>query len=58
LRKFFNATFARAFTDEAMNFRDPDSSGYDGLPLFARLADLAHTFFFERFVELKSAQSE
>ena len=57
-KKFFNVTFARTYVDEAKNFHDTDSFGRDDLPLVAKLADLAHTFIFERLVELKSEQDD
>ena len=57
-KKFYNVTFARTYVDEAKNFHDTDSFGRDDLPLVAKLADMAHTFIFERLVELKSEQSD
>ena len=57
-KKFFNVTFARTYVDDAKNYHDTDSYGRDDLPLVAKLADLAHTFIFERLAELKSEQSD
>ena len=57
-QKFYSVTFARTYVDEANNYHDIDSFGRDDLPLFAKLADQAHTFTFERFAELKTKQSE
>ena len=56
-KKFYNVTFARTYRDEAQNFHDTDSFGRDDLPLIAKLADQAHTFIFERLVDLKAEQS-
>jgi hypothetical protein len=44
--------------DEANNYHDTDSFGRGDLPLVAKLADLAHTFIFERLAELKTKQSD
>jgi hypothetical protein len=57
-KKFYNVTFARTYRDEAQNFHDTDSFGRDDLPLVAKLADLAHTFIFERLGGLKTEQSD
>jgi len=57
-KKFYNVTFARTYMDEGRNFHDTDSFGRDDLPLVAKLADLAHSFIFERLAELKSEQGE
>ena len=57
-KKYFIVTFARTYLDEAKTYHDTDSFGRDDLPLVAKLADQAHTFIFERLVELKSEQSE
>jgi len=51
-------TFSRTYRDEAQNFHDTESFGRDDLPLVAKLADLAHSFIFERLAELKTEQGD
>ncbi len=57
-KKFFNATFARTYVDNAKQYHDTDSFGRDDLPLVAKLADHAHTFIFEQLAKMKAEQSE
>jgi len=57
-KKFYNVTFGRTYMDEGRNFHDTDSFGRDDLPLVAKLADLAHSFIFERLADLKPEQGE
>lgn len=52
-RKFYNVTFARTYLDDEKQFHDSDSFGRDDLPLVAKLADLAHTFIFERLANAR-----
>jgi hypothetical protein len=51
---YYNVTFARTYTDAAGNPQDTDSFGRDDLPLVGKLADLVHTFIFERLAESKA----
>jgi hypothetical protein len=53
-KKYYNVSFARTYMDEAKEFHDSDSFGRDDLPLVAKLADLAHTFIFNRLAEQKA----
>lgn len=45
---FHNVTFSRLYKDEEDAWKDTASFGRDDLPLLAKVADLAHTWIYER----------
>ncbi len=53
--KFLSVRFSRTYLDEAKQFRDSDSFSRDDLPVVSKLADLAHTFIFERAAEARAS---
>jgi hypothetical protein len=52
----YTVQFQRAYMDEAKNFQYSDRFYREDLPLVAKVADLAHTFIYERMATTKSAR--
>lgn len=56
-KRFYNVTIARTYLGADKKLHDTDSFGRDDLPLVAKVADLAHTFIFERLAAAKADEA-
>jgi hypothetical protein len=51
-RTFYNVTITRSYKEEGSDdWKDSDSFGRDDLPLVAKVADMAHTWIFQKLAE-------
>lgn len=51
-RTFYNVTITRGYKEEGSDeWKDSDSFGRDDLPLVAKVADMAHTWIFQKLAE-------
>jgi len=55
---WYNVTFSRLYKDQDDAWADTASFGRDDLPLLAKVADLAHTWAYQRGLEPPSPASE